>query len=113
MLSRSRPSHPRRAIELWRHRTNIPLQGKNWSEHERAEIGRLEAECSGTNPWSLECDQAGDPWFIIYDQQHHRVVLRIARIDRRYAAVWQREGRSAETATMSVTVDLRQAKLLR
>ena len=31
------------------HRLNIPLCGKNWSEHERAEIGRLEAVCSGTD----------------------------------------------------------------
>lgn len=35
---------------------NIPLRGKNWSEQEHAEIGRLEAVCSATDHWSLECD---------------------------------------------------------
>src|SRR4051812_30592731 len=72
---------------------NIPLRGKNWSEHERSEIVRLEAVCSGTDHWSLDCDHtdAGDPWCVIYDQQHHRIVLHIARIDRRYVVVWPRE----------------------
>ena len=48
---------------------------KNWSEHERAEIGRLEAVCSETNHWSLDCDHtdAGDPWCVICDHQHHRI----------------------------------------
>lgn len=34
--------------------------------------------------WTLECDHthSGDPWCIIYDQQHHRIVLHIARIER-------------------------------
>ena len=87
---------------------NIPLRGKNWSEHERAEIGRLEAVCSGTDHWSLECDHtdAGDPWCIIYDQQHHQIVLHIARIERRYVVVWPREGRSAETPSMTSAVEM-------
>ena len=40
--------------------------------------------------WSLDCDHtdAGDPWCVIYDQQHHRIVLHIARIERRYVVVW-------------------------
>ena len=72
----------------------LPLSGKNWSEHERAEIGRLEAVCSETNHWSLDCDHtdAGDPWCVIYDQQHHRIVLHIARIERRYVVVWPSRG---------------------
>jgi hypothetical protein len=46
---------------------NIPLRGRNWSEHERAEIGRREALCAGTDQWSLECDHtdAGDPVFLL------------------------------------------------
>ena len=87
---------------------NIPLRGKNWSEHERAEIARLEAVCSATDQWSLECDHtdAGDPWCVIYDQQHHRIVLHIARIERRYVVVWPRDGRSAETSSMTAAVEL-------
>ena len=87
---------------------NIPLRGKNWSEHERKEIGRLEAVCSATDHWSLECDHtdAGDPWCIIYDQQDNRIVLHIARIERRYVVVWPREGRSAETSSMTAAVEM-------
>ena len=53
----------------------LPLSCKNWSEHERAEIGRLEAVCSETNHCSLDCDHTdeGDPWCVIYDHQHHRI----------------------------------------
>ena len=49
--------------------------------------------------WSLDCDHtdAGDPWCVIYDEQHHRIVLHIARIERRYVVVWPWESRSAET----------------
>jgi hypothetical protein len=87
---------------------NIPLRCKNWSEQERAEIGRLEALCSGTDRWSFECDHtdAGDPWCVIYDQQQHRIVLHIARIERRYVVVWPREGRSAETPSMTAAVEM-------
>ena len=86
----------------------LPLSGKNWSEQERAEIGRLEAVCSETNHWSLDCDHtdAGDPWCVIYDQQHHRIVLHIARIERRYVVVWPWESRSAETTSMTAAVEM-------
>ncbi len=87
---------------------NIPLRGKNWSEHERAEIGRLEAACSAADHWILECDHTdvGDPWCIIYDRQDHRIVLHIARIERRYVVVWPRAGRSAETLSMTAAVEM-------
>ena len=88
---------------------NIPLHGKDWSDHERAEIRRLEALCFGTDHWSLECDHtdAGDPWCVIYDQEHHTVSSHhIARIERRYVVVWPREGRSAETLSMPAAVEM-------
>ena len=93
------PPQPLNARSMEQLLMNIPLRGKNWSEHERAEIGRLEAVCSGTDQWTLECDHtdAGDPWCVIYDQQHHRIVLHIARIERRYVVVWPREGPSSHT----------------
>ena len=57
----------------------------------------------------MECEHtdAGDPWCIIYDQEHHRIVLHIARIERRYVAVWPREERSAETSSMTAAVERR------
>ncbi len=86
---------------------NIPLRGKNWSEHEREEIGRLEAVCSGTDQWSLECDHtdAGDPLRHLrpasspYRPSHraHRAPVRV---------VWPREGRSAETPRMTAAVEM-------
>ena len=93
---------------FWSAMPQLPLSGKNWSEHERAEIGRLEAVCSETNHWSLDCDHtdAGNPWCVIYDHQHHRIVLHIARIERRYVVVWPREGRSAETPNMTAAVEM-------
>jgi hypothetical protein len=64
---------------------NIPLRGKQWSEHERGEIGRSGA-------WTSTTRTRATPWCVIYDQQHHRIVLQIARIERRYVVVWPREG---------------------
>ena len=57
---------------------------QDWSESERAEIGRLEKVCDASEHWTLECSHTdvGDPWCIIYDQEHHRTVLHIARIVR-------------------------------
>jgi hypothetical protein len=42
----------------------------------------------------------------IYDQQDHRIVLHIARIERRYVVVWPRAGRSAETSSMTAAVEM-------
>jgi hypothetical protein len=55
----------------------------------------------------LECGHAGerDPWCIIYDQPHHRIVIHIARIDRRYVVVVPSKG-SSWMATMKAAVDL-------
>jgi hypothetical protein len=56
----------------------------------------------------VECEHtdAGDLWCIIYDQEPHRIVLHIARIERRYVAVWPREKRSAETSSMTAAVEM-------
>jgi hypothetical protein len=48
----------------------------------------------------------GDPWCIVYDQQHHRIILHVARIERQYVVVWPREQRSAKTAIMALAVDM-------
>ena len=38
---------------------------------------------------------------VVPDEQHHRIVLHIARIERRYVVVWPREGQSAETPSVT------------
>ena len=50
----------------------------------------------------MECSHtdAGDPWCVIYDRREHRIVLHIARIDRRYVVVWPTRQRSVNTPTM-------------
>jgi hypothetical protein len=57
----------------------------------------LDSRCSHTDE--------GDPWCIVFNQPHHRVVLRIARIDRRYVVVVPLKGSSWKT-TMKAVVDL-------
>jgi hypothetical protein len=87
---------------------HLPPRGNDWTEHERAEIRRLETACAGIECWGLECDHtdAGDPWCVIYDQHHHRIVLHIARIERRCVVVWPREGLSGETSSMTAAVEM-------
>ncbi len=88
--------------------TLAPNNGHNWTDHERTEIGRLEAACHTADHWDLECSHTdeGDPWCIIYDRRYQRIVLHIARIDRRYIVVFPLEGRSAWTVTMTAAVGL-------
>ena len=62
-----------------------------------------------THPhWTLECSQTdiGDPWCVVYDREHHRIILHIARIDRQYVVVWPREQRSEKTAIMAVAINI-------
>jgi hypothetical protein len=84
-----------------------PSPGTDWTDNERAHIGRLEKLCRGTEHWEMECSftDAGDPWCVIYDLQEHRILLHIARIDRRYVVVWPPRQRSVNMATMEAAVD--------
>jgi hypothetical protein len=81
---------------------------RDWSESERAEIHRLEKLCDASEHWTLECSHTdvGDPWCIIYDEEHHRTILHIARIDGQYVVVWPLKERSAKTALMAVAVQM-------
>jgi hypothetical protein len=56
----------------------------------------------------LECSQTdiGDPWCIVYDQEQHRIILHITRIEGQYVVVWPREQRSAKTAIMALAIDM-------
>ena len=88
--------------------TTRPLPGQDWTDNERAEIRRLEKVCDASEHWTVECTQTdvGDPWCIVYDHQHHRIILHIARIEGQYVVVWPREQRSAKTAIMALAIDM-------
>jgi hypothetical protein len=80
----------------------------DWTDSERAEIRRLEKVCDASEHWTLECSQTdtGDPWCVVYDREHHRIILHSARIERQYVGVWPREQRSAKTAIMALAIDM-------
>ena len=87
--------------------TPLPPSRQDWSESERAELRRLEMVCEATDHWKLECSHTdvGDPWCIVYDQEEHRIILHIARIERQYVVVWPGENRSAKTSIMAVAIE--------
>jgi hypothetical protein len=84
-----------------------PKKAREWTSEEEAEIVRLRAVCGDGERWTLECSHTdeGDPWCIIFNQPHHRVILHVARIDRRYVVVVPLKG-SSWIATMNAAVDL-------
>ena len=81
--------------------------GNDWTDDERPHIDRLQRLCKSTSHWELECSHtdAGDPWCIIYDRNKHKIVLHIARIERRYVIVWPEMGQSTTRATIEAAVD--------
>jgi len=85
-----------------------PRPGFDWTDAERAEIGRLEKICNASKNWLLECSytDAGDPWCIIYDHDQQSIILHIARIDRQYVIVWPREQRSETGPIMTVAIEI-------
>jgi hypothetical protein len=85
-----------------------PSPGDDRTEDERAQIHRLEALCKTTQHWELECSHtdAGDPWCVVYDRDQHRIVLHIARIDRRYVVVWPPGECSTSKPTIAAAIDL-------
>jgi hypothetical protein len=88
--------------------TTRPLLDQDWTDSERAEIRRLEKVCDASEHWTLECSQTdiGDPWCIVYDQEQHRIILHITRIEGQYVVVCPREQRSAKTAIMALAIDM-------
>jgi hypothetical protein len=92
---------PRTALYL------MPRRKSDWTAEERVEIERIRTAYDGPE-WELECSYTdeGDPWCIIYDHDRHRVILHLARIDRRYFVVWPAQLRSEEAAAMKAAVDL-------
>lgn len=85
-----------------------PPSGVSWTDAELSEIERLQPLCRGLRGWEVVCDQsdAGDPWSIIYDRTQERIIVHIARINRRYIAVFPMHARSYWTATLRSAIDI-------
>ena len=90
-----------------------PSPGTDWTDHERTQIDRLEARCRNIDHWELEClhTDERDPWCVIYDLREQRIVMHIARIDRRYVLVWPGRERLLNTTTMEAAIDIALAEL--
>ena len=56
--------------------------------------------------WSAPKQMSATPGCIVYDHQHHRIILHIARIEGQYVVVWPREQRSAKTTIMALAIDM-------
>jgi hypothetical protein len=82
--------------------------GHDWTANERAEIRRLEKFCEASDDWILECSHtdAGDPWCVVYDERHQRIVVHIARLERRLVVVMPRAQRVAYTTSMTAAVEM-------
>jgi hypothetical protein len=86
-----------------------PSTGREWTDAELVEIGRLKELCQSRGYRELECDQtdAGDPWCVIHDRSSHSILLHLARIDRRYVVVFPSEKRAARWfSTIQAAIDL-------
>jgi hypothetical protein len=84
------------------------LLGHDWTANERAETRRLEKFCEASNDWILECSHtdARDPWCVVYDERHQRIVVHIARLERRLVVVMPRAQRVAYTTSMTAAVEM-------
>jgi hypothetical protein len=80
----------------------LPRSKSEWTDEERVEIERIQAVYDGPD-YELESSHTdeGDPWCIIYDRNDYRVILHLARIDRRYFVVWPEQLRSVELESWS------------
>jgi hypothetical protein len=87
--------------------------GQHWNEQERQEIGRLHRTCDRAGYFDLECSHTdeGDPWCIVYERRRQRIVVHIARIDRRYVVVFPLESRSSWMTTIGPAIDLAIAQI--
>jgi hypothetical protein len=79
-----------------------------WSDHEACELARIREACAnGGDRFEFECSHTdeGDPWCVVYDNDNHRIVVHVARLDRRYFVVWPQYERSTRCATIKTAVD--------
>jgi hypothetical protein len=86
-----------------------PSTGREWTDAELVEIGRLKEACEARGYKELECDQsdAGDPWCVVHDRSPGSILLHIARIDRRYVVVFPSKKRTVRWfSTIRAAIDL-------
>jgi hypothetical protein len=85
-----------------------PRTRSDWTDEELNEIERLKKACGEIDHLELECSHTdeGDPWCIIYDHERDRIMLHIARIDRRYVAVFPMRARSEWSTALQTAIDL-------
>ena len=81
----------------------IPRKNKDWTDRERAEIERIQRDCTEFSNLQFECSHSdeNDPWCIVYDTAADRILLHIARIDRRYVVVPQQKGLERYTSMVA------------
>ena len=93
--------------------TLAPMDGQDWTKDELRELERLKTACHAVEPWHMEFGKtdAGDPWVIIYDRIHHRAVVHVARIHRRYVAGVPVERRCTWTTTLAAAINLASAEM--
>ena len=70
----------------------------DWTDNERAELGRLEEYCA--DRLVLECSHTdeGDPWCVMFLRGQHEILLHIAKLDHGFVVVVPREHRSLRTS---------------
>jgi hypothetical protein len=85
-----------------------PSRCRDWSRDERAYVTRISTLCRlGTRlELDCQCTDEGDPWCIVYDRFLDRVVLHLARIDRRYVIAFPRQQRSETRASMAAICEI-------
>ena len=85
-----------------------PSRHRDWSREELASIDRISTICRSIGCLELECQctDEGDPWCIIYDRACDRVVLHLARIERKYVVVLPLQQRFARRASMTAIYEI-------
>ena len=78
----------------------------------RSIVSKLYAAVQNIGNWECSYTDAGDPWCVIYDRQQHRIILHIARIERRYVVVWPPRQRSMTTPTVERAIDTALSELV-
>ena len=79
------------------------MKSEDWTDRERAEIERIQRVCTEFSNLELECSHTdeNDPWCIVYDTAADRILLHIARIDRRYVVVPPQKGLERYTSMVA------------
>lgn len=80
---------------------------EDWTEQEQGALDRLR-EAFAEGRFEVECShtEEGEPWCIVHDRQHDRIVLHIARIRGQYVLVRPDTGSIKRTTTIETIIDV-------